>query len=265
MFSTILGFSNALGALIGGFTVRELGFVAAFLTAGTLAAAGGIVGLFMLRARRLTQYAADVNPIDEGNVSVDRPKLAEAARLDIQVLLAMLSFTSIGVISTFVPLLANKVLFLEPADVGVIFSVSALFSMALPIPMGRLSDRYGRRALMVSGLAVAAFAVAQIAYADSFTALLIFVSLRQVGQAAFQPAAVALFSDTAPSGKQGAAMGIYGMCEDIGIIVGPGIGGFVWESLGPQSTFLLAAIPTAAASIISLLAVKRRRQLRVTS
>ncbi len=81
----------------------------------------------------------------------------------------------------------------------------------------------------------------------------------------FQPAAVALFSDTAPSGKQGAAMGIYGMCEDLGIVIGPAIGGFLWENLGPQPTFWFAATPALAASMMALLLVRRRQSVPVTS
>jgi len=47
-------------------------------------------------------------------------------------------------------------------------------------------------------------------------------------------------------------MGIYGVCEDIGVIVGSAVGGFVWSAWGPHPTFLIGAVATGLGAAICL-------------
>ena len=41
-------------------------------------------------------------------------------------------------------------------------------------------------------------------------------------------------------------MGIYGGCEDTGVILGSALGGVVWSALGPTPTFLLVGSSSTA-------------------
>jgi len=66
-----------------------------------------------------------------------------------------------------------------------------------------------------------------------------------------------MISDSVPAKRQSTAMGIYGAFgEDIGIIAGTSLGGFIWTALGHQYTFLMGAVATALETIICLALVK---------
>jgi predicted MFS family arabinose efflux permease len=53
-------------------------------------------------------------------------------------------------------------------------------------------------------------------------------------------------------------MGIYGAAEDIGIILGSGAGGFVWNTGGPTAVYLMGAAASLAGAIICLGFIKRK-------
>jgi predicted MFS family arabinose efflux permease len=56
------------------------------------------------------------------------------------------------------------------------------------------------------------------------------------------PARQALVADVAPAGRQGLTMGLYGVSEDVGILVGPLVGGVLWDRAGPSIAFASFAI-----------------------
>jgi predicted MFS family arabinose efflux permease len=52
-------------------------------------------------------------------------------------------------------------------------------------------------------------------------------------------------------------MGMYGAFgENIGIIAGASIGGFIWSAWGPQYTFLMGTVATALGIVICLALIK---------
>jgi len=54
-------------------------------------------------------------------------------------------------------------------------------------------------------------------------------------------------------------MGIYGGCEDAGVIVGAALGGFAWKGLGPLGTFVIVGATAAGIGAILCLVLLRAR------
>jgi len=259
LYTTTLGIGRTLGSFSGGLIAKEWGYVAAFIACSAIVLGISAIGLPLLRASRLTHYAYQMVSLPGWQVQHQaRSGPADTASYKAQGLIAMLTFVPVGVALTFIPLLAKKVLLLQPSDVGMIFAISGLVSIFFTVPMGRLSDRYGRRPFMATGLAIVGASLIGMSFAGNAQTLLLFMMLNAFGTAIFSPSAVALLSDSAPPGKQGVAMGLYGLCEDVGIIVGPAIGGVLWEGLGPAPTFWFGGTPTFLAAVIALTAIRRR-------
>ena len=61
-------------------------------------------------------------------------------------------------------------------------------------------------------------------------------------------------SESVPSHRQGIAMGVYGVFEDVGAMIGPAIGGFLWVSWGPKSPFLAAGLISVIGAILFVMA-----------
>ncbi len=150
----------------------------------------------------------------------------------------------------FLPLVATQVVGIKATEVGILFTIGGMVNAVLLIPMGRLADQKGKRVLMILGLLVSASGMAGIAFAQSFPWLIAFVMTNSLGGAMFSPAAVALLSDTVPAHWQSTAMGLYGACEDIGVIAGSALAGVVWTALGPPSTFLMSTMAAGLGAAI---------------
>ncbi len=250
-YFAIIAASRSLGALMSGFVVDAWGYYHAFFISGGIAVVGGVVMMVGLRQIRLVKTKPPASPSRRGEASSwDGPGLYRT--IAGQCLLAALLFLGLGISIAFLPLLASQVIGVGATEVGILFTVGGFVSMVVGVPMGMLADRKGKRVLMILGLVVFAGSMAGQAFAPSYFWLVLFVIVRSIGMAMFSPAAVALLSDTIPSRRQNTAMGIYGVSEDVGVIVGSALGGFVWSAWGPQLTFLMGTVAAGLGAVICL-------------
>ena len=138
--------------------------------------------------------------------------------------------------------------------------------MILGIPLGMLADRKGKRVFMILGLLVSAVGLAGMALAGSFPWLIVFIIIRSLGMAMFNPAALGLLSDSVPLHRQSTAMGVYGgVCENTGVIAGSALGGFIWSAWGPRATFLTGAVASILGAVICFFGLIRTKSLKTRS
>jgi predicted MFS family arabinose efflux permease len=64
--------------------------------------------------------------------------------------------------------------------------------------------------------------------------------------------------DVAPNSMYGAAVGVYGSFEDLGIITGPLLFGFVWNAFGPVFIFAASSITQLLGAVL-ILAIEQER------
>ncbi len=133
-------------------------------------------------------------------------------------------------------------------ELGVLAASFALTRILLAGPLGGLSDRVGRKRVLL--VALAGFAVSNLiyAYADTIIVMIIARSLEGGISAGFYPAANAFVSDMTTPENRGSAMGYLSMGNMVGFVVGPSLGGILAEYLGIRLPFVIAA----AASLVTL-------------
>ncbi|MHA2140771.1 MAG: MFS transporter [Candidatus Thorarchaeota archaeon] len=134
-------------------------------------------------------------------------------------------------------------------ELGVLAASFALTRILLAGPLGGLSDRVGRKRILLAALA--GFAVSNLiyAYANSIIVMIIARALEGGISAGFYPAANAFVSDMTIPENRGAAMGYLSMGNMVGFVVGPSLGGILAEFLGIRLPFVIAA----AASLVTLI------------
>ncbi|NAT11101.1 MFS transporter [ANME-1 cluster archaeon AG-394-G06] len=121
--------------------------------------------------------------------------------------------------------------------VGMIFSGYAI-SRAIIMPiMGGLSDKYGRKILIASGLLLLAVISLLYLLAHNVYTLTAVRLLHGLAAGMIIPVAMAYAGETAKEGKEGRAMGIINMMFYLGVAVGPLIGGIFWHAFGMASVF----------------------------
>lgn len=118
---------------------------------------------------------------------------------------------------------------------------AALLSATLPSRLGRLSDRWGRRAPMALALLVGGIVSFSIPQVRSLFPLIILWMAEAACFAAATPAQEALVTDLSPPGHRGLAFGLYTASASLGAVIGPLLGGWMYGSLGEGAPFFLNA------------------------
>jgi predicted MFS family arabinose efflux permease len=137
---------------------------------------------------------------------------------------------------------------------GVGFIVAAHMAVAgvASIPLGRASDVWGRRILLLSGMATTAVTSLLLPVVDSAVGLAVIYGFAGLGVAAFTPSAMSLVGDAAPSGAAGRAYAWYATAHYGAIGVGPFLGGLAAEWWGYRGAFVAGAAGAAIASVFGL-------------
>lgn len=105
--------------------------------------------------------------------------------------------------------------------------------------IGNLSDRYGRRPVLLAAILAMALDYTLMAFAPSLWWLVIGRLVAGMTGASFS-AAYAYIADVTPPEKRAARFGMLGMAFGLGFIIGPAVGGLL-SALGPRAPFFAAA------------------------
>ncbi|OGO39265.1 MAG: hypothetical protein A2147_04535 [Chloroflexi bacterium RBG_16_57_8] len=264
IYATAMAASRSVGTFTSGFVADGLGYEWMFVIAAGIATTAGVLVIAGIKKNQTSKNASQpalALPTDPPAPAVPlyrhRPFIAQSV-------VAALYFAAIGVMP-FLSLKASEGLGLPVTQVGVLFTIGAVVNAVLLIPMGRLADRRSKRVMMAVGLLITSAGMAGIAAATNFAQLAVVQIVGSAGGSMFGPAAVALLSENVPLRRQSTAMGIYGGCEDIGIIFGSAVGGVVWSSLGPTPTFLLIGTTPAALGAVMCFALLKEKVTRKTA
>jgi MFS transporter, DHA1 family, tetracycline resistance protein len=136
------------------------------------------------------------------------------------------------------------------AQIGLLFaSFSAMQFLFAPL-WGRLSDRYGRRPLIMLGLCGSAGSYLMFAFADTYVLLLVSRALAGVFAATIGTAQ-AYIADVTGTGERGKGMALIGAAFGIGFTFGPVLGWVTHDFLGPMWPGLSAALLSAGALLLA--------------
>ena len=124
-------------------------------------------------------------------------------------------------------------------------------------PLGRLSDKIGKKKIYVSGLLI--FSLVYLGFALAPSELLIwgFFILYGIYAASTEGIAKAWVSDLIPDNHRGTAIGLLTMLSSLAMMFGSFITGILWDGFGSTAPFLVSSIVSFLIAIIFVTIKKR--------
>ncbi len=228
-FTMSLALGFMAGPVAGGFLLDRLGFEAAFYGCGAIALIGLLFVLFRL---------GTMSQIPARELSMSSPWAWLKQRAAIAgILVYMFVPFGINTIIAYIPLYGKSYGITESGAgliITVIFASTALFRGLT----GRLSDKLGRKLMIIVGLAVSTIAVAFISQLHDLHQLVALAFCFGVGNAVSTTATLALVADLSPMKARGLSMGIMTCSYQFGLALGPTAMGFIAETSNFITMFL---------------------------
>jgi DHA1 family tetracycline resistance protein-like MFS transporter len=179
---------------------------------------------------------------------------ARAPSLQALFVVSMIDVLGFGVLIPLVPYMAHKYGAGPTLTTAILGSYSLCQLLAAPI-WGRLSDRYGRRPILMSSLLGACLSYVILGFANS--AWIVLAARMLAGfMAGNLSAAFAYASDISTPATRARSLGLVGAAIGIGFMLGIPIGGILSGDHAQSANFLWPAVVSASLSLVALALVK---------
>jgi MFS family permease len=131
----------------------------------------------------------------------------------------------------------------------VVYSISA-------VPSGILSDRIGRRPVLIGGYLAFGITSAGLIFSSSLCSMLFLFMAYGISYAMIDGTQRAFVVDLAPQHLKGTALGVFHTATGMVALPGGYIAGSLWDKISPEATFVYGLSLTAA-SVVFFFFVKR--------
>ena len=197
----------------------------------------------------------------------DHPRPAETAK-PWGLLLLLMAMTSIGpttlnVVVPALPQMANRL----ASDVTTIQLTVTVYLLALAggqLVMGPLSDRFGRRPVILTGLALTAAASVLAISVGTVGSLIVARVLQAFGASAGIVVSRAIIRDLFDRNRAASMLGLVATVMVVVPTLGPLIGGLLETGFGWPAIFMFTAVTTGAVVIWAAIALPETRKLNAT-
>jgi len=143
--------------------------------------------------------------------------------------------------------------------INLTISIFTFFLAMMQIIYGPLTDRKGRRTVLLFGLSIYVAASLGCFFSTSITALLLCRAWQAVGIAAGSVVAATVIGDLFVGKERGKAMGTFQMMVSLGPVVGPIVGGFLAEHVPFRAVFLALVAAGGLVGIGNFLLLKETK------
>lgn len=230
------------GPAVTNFTL-ELGSALTFWIMAAVSAAAWLLSLFIPRAARAEM---DYVPFRR-QLALLGDRLKEMSLLLPGMVLQTLAA---GMLVPILPSFAEEYLGLSHPQYSLLLLVGGGCTAAGLIPMGRLSDNFGKKWFLVTGFCLFGFALCALTGLSTLGLAFAWAFVLGVAYAAVLPAWNALLAAYVPPGQQGLGWGVFSTVEGIGGLIGPAIGGALAEAFGEPFVVRFAGIIFIAISLM---------------
>lgn len=257
-----LGAMGRVGASISAGLIAGPSLAAALAAAGSAswigfvaAGASGLATLWVALGIPAVRPAASV-------ASEERKRSSFAILRDLPALrglvaISVVSWFSLAALEGTFGRLIQRTLGFDQTEFGLIFGYESLLTVVVSgLLLSRLSKRFGDRALLQQGYLLQGIGLAAMPFAPGLAALFGASTFFAYGQATTNPTVNSLASRLTPAARQGELFGWLQSARSVGFLVGPVVGGALFD-LSPFVPYLGAGLVCVAASLLVALWVPK--------
>ena len=248
-FSSATLVGRSVSPFLGGFLISVASFQSVYVACAISGVLALLIGLVLPRER--VRSASSVGTQQEQQPSMIRSLREVIANRGIMLtsMVEAAQLLAFGALEAFLALYAASV-GIPPWQIGIMLGVQLIGIVLIKPMMGRLSDHYGRRAVILPGLLLGAAGTALIPFTGNVLALCALSLAFGTGHAMVTSATSALVADLTRAGKFGASIGVLRTVMDVGQMIGPLATGFLIGYFG----YFVAFPAIAAVLVLSSLA-----------
>ena len=178
------------------------------------------------------------------------------------VIAVIVGSATLAMLEPVLSMFLNSAIGLGPARIGLVFGGGALVAAILHPFFGHIADRVGGRRLTLWGLAAIGAVLPILSQSWSFqSAVGAYVIAALAIATMITPSLTYMAEATASAGSPsfGVAYGLYNVAWAVGLLVGPAVGGFLYERLGFTTlTLIWAPMVVIVALVLSRVDAGRR-------
>jgi len=263
-FSSITIIGNLLGAPLGGFILHSTPgasnpALSDFQNAYFLSGIAGMMSLLlaenMLRGDGHREAEKSLKEA-YSRFSSGIKEVMSDKRIVVTSAMEGLQNLTVGALEAFLPIYAVTRAGLNEFQAGLLWGVQVVVTIISKPLMGRTSDRFGRKPLIVAGMFLCAGAFGTIPLLKDFSSLMIAAIFFGFGEAFVTSSSAALVADVCKEKHFGTAMGTFGTIFDIGHASGPILAGVLIARYDYLAAFLSMAALLVMSVPVFLLHVK---------
>jgi len=169
--------------------------------------------------------------------STNRPPISIEKIFPILALSVFTSLIGMGVIIPLIPIYVEQ-MGVTGIWIGILFAVYSGTRVLMAPFIGRLSDKKGRKPLLMAGLMLAALAALGYIWAGNPWQLVVVRIIHGAAGGLIFPIAMSYVGDLSPVGKEGTWMGYFSATAFIALGLGPLMSGVLTEHFGMTVTFI---------------------------
>ena len=238
VFQGIEFIGTIIGSGISGYTIDVFGFKGGFSVAVFLSALGLILLLVSKSVRQETVAEGAREPLKVKEIFealTNRNVMIMAVATLAEFIMAT------GLIMTIVPLYAQERLGFSLTKIGLLMGARSIGFVVAMFTMGTISDRIGRKPVLLFGLAGTSIMTVFMSFMGSFYTIAGVICIIGFTSGAIWIIGPVLSSESVRPELRGAAIGAYRTFFDLGSLVGPIIMIIVMDGYGVSTCFYLAS------------------------
>ncbi len=189
--------------------------------------------------------------------------MSQAQRKKLLILMINM-FIAVGSFGIIIPILPAYLLSIGEGGkaAGLMIAIFAGAQLIMSPIAGKWADQYGRRIMIIAGLSGLAVSMFVFYISDSVTVLYLSRVIGGIGAALLIPAIFAYVADITTMEQRAKGNSMISAAMSLGIVIGPGIGGFLAD-FGLKMPLLISAIVGFVAVIFSATMLKESRDTEV--